>query len=371
MFTKIHIKQFETGLLFKRGELVDVLHPGQHRIFGFNLRTETYDRLQTCFVHAELERLVRLPTMAAELEVVDLKENERAVVWREGRLFAVLRPGINAFWKTPAELTIERFDTDVIEFKHAQLSKIIEWPQARALLTIVDVKAHEEAMLFRDGELIAQRKPGRYAFWRQGGELQTIVVDLREQVLDIQGQEIMTSDKVTLRINLLVTFRVVMALKAVTQVADFNQSLYREAQLALRAAVGTRSLEHLLADKESIGGVVANALKARATEFGLDVTSTGVRDIILPGDMKALLNQVTEAQKAAEANIIKRREETAAARSQANTARLLADSPTLMKMRELEALQDIMKGVKATFIFAGGDVNSQLKELLTTSIKET
>jgi chorismate mutase len=67
----------------------------------------------------------------------------------------------------------------------------------------------------------------------------------------------------------------------------------------------------------------------------------GIRDIILPGEMKDLMNKVTEAKKAAEANLIARRDETAAMRSQANTAKLLADNPILMRPRELEVLEKI------------------------------
>jgi regulator of protease activity HflC (stomatin/prohibitin superfamily) len=73
----------------------------------------------------------------------------------------------------------------------------------------------------------------------------------------------------------------------------------------------------------------------------VEIVSAGVRDVILPGDMKDLMNKVTEARKAAEANLIVRREETAAMRSQANTAKLLENNPTLMRLRELEVLEKI------------------------------
>ena len=99
-------------------------------------------------------------------------------------------------------------------------------------------------------------------------------------------------------------------------------------------------------------------------EFGLVVRGVGLRDIILPGDMKTILNQVIEAQKQAEANLIRRREETAAARSQANTAKLLADNPVLARMKELEALTEILAGAKTTFIFGQGEVGEQIRRLV-------
>ena len=90
----------------------------------------------------------------------------------------------------------------------------------------------------------------------------------------------------------------------------------------------------------------------------------GLRDIILPGDMKTILNEVIMAQKQAEANLIRRREETAAARSQANTAKLLAENPALARMKELEALQEILKGTTATFVLGSGDLAEQVSGLI-------
>src|SRR4029077_13246863 len=102
----------------------------------------------------------------------------------------------------------------------------------------------------------------------------------------------------------------------------------------------------------------------RAGEFGVEVLGVGLRDIILPGDMKLILNQVIAAEKQAEANLIKRREETAAARSQANTAKLLAENPILARMKELELLQEILAGSKATFVFGNGNVADQIRGLI-------
>jgi regulator of protease activity HflC (stomatin/prohibitin superfamily) len=124
-------------------------------------------------------------------------------------------------------------------------------------------------------------------------------------------------------------------------VEDYKQSLYRETQLALRAAVGTVEIDALLADRDSLVETVRRLLSLRAVEFGLTVVGFGIRDIILPGDMKELFNKVVESKKVAEANLITRREETAAMRSQANSAKLLADNPALMRLKELELLEKV------------------------------
>ena len=123
--------------------------------------------------------------------------------------------------------------------------------------------------------------------------------------------------------------------------SDARQALYREAQLALRAVVGARELDQFLTVKDEVSAELAESVRRRAKEFGLEIVSVGIRDVILPGDMKDLMNKVTEAKKAAEANLIARREETAAIRSQANTAKLLVEHPTLMRLLELEVLEKI------------------------------
>ena len=96
-----------------------------------------------------------------------------------------------------------------------------------------------------------------------------------------------------------------------------------------------------MAEKEQVSAELADLIRERAGAFGLEVMAFGIRDVILPGEMKTILNRVTEARKAAEADLLKRREETAAMRSQANTARLLESNQTLMRLRELEVLEKV------------------------------
>ena len=107
------------------------------------------------------------------------------------------------------------------------------------------------------------------------------------------------------------------------------------------AAPPARSPPWMPVKKDVVSAELESAVRERAEDLGLELASVGIRDVILPGDMKDLMNKVTEAKKAAEANLIARREETAAIRSQANTAKLLAESPMLMRLRELEILEKI------------------------------
>jgi regulator of protease activity HflC (stomatin/prohibitin superfamily) len=174
----------------------------------------------------------------------------------------------------------------------------------------------------------------------------------------------MTNDKVTLRMNAIAAYRVTDPRQAVTAIDDVKQALYREVQLALRAVVGARELDALLADKDVVAREVEEQVRKRVGELGLELVSVGVRDVILPGEMKDLMNKVTEAKKAAEANLIVRREETAAMRSQVNTAKLLQDNPTLMRLRELEVLEKIAATSKLNVVLGEKGLADKVMNLL-------
>jgi regulator of protease activity HflC (stomatin/prohibitin superfamily) len=182
--------------------------------------------------------------------------------------------------------------------------------------------------------------------------------------VDVAGQEIMTADKVTLRLNAVVTFKVADPVKAVTTVEDYEQALYREAQLALRGVIGTRELDTLLSDKDAVARELDGIVRVRVAGFGVEVVALGIRDVILPGEMKDLMNKVTEAKKAAEAALITRREETAAMRSQANTAKILESSPTLMRLRELEVLEKVSEKANLTVVLGEGGLADRVVKLL-------
>ena len=369
------IKSYEKGFLFCYGDFDQLLEPGKYRLWSrlwslTRRRIDVVSTLVTKFEHPILDVLIKNRALRDALTIVELTDQERAVVWKDGRLAYILGPGRHAFWNEPYKVDIEVFDTNTLRFDHPKLEAIMSLAGSSKWLIGVDVAEHEDALLIKDGEIVETLRKGRHVFWTNVGRVTWKTVDRREQVADVAGQEIMTKDKVTLRVNLVVTYQVTDAIKAVTVVNDYGQALYREAQLVLRAAVGTRTLDALLADKESVSGEVRNALASRASDFGVAVNSVGLKDIILPGEMKAILNQVIEAEKSAQANLIKRREETAAARSQANTAKLLAENPTLARMKELEQLAEILSGTRSTFVFGSGDLCEQVSSLVGGSPTE-
>ena len=338
---RIKIRQHERGLLFKDRDFQRLLTPGRHWIWGLSMRVERVSVRDVELQHPDLEVIVRSGALEGQAEVLDLKDNQRALVWIDGRFGRLLGPGLHVLWKVFHDVRVEILDAGKIRFEHDALPLVLASSDRSALLEQASVESGHAALLFRDGRHIETLKPGTYALWKDVGRLRVLHVDLREQVLDIAGQDIMTADKVTLRLNAVLTYKVADAIRAVTVVDDYVQALYREAQLALRAVIGTRELDQLLADKDAVAGELDAIVGERARAFGLEIVSLGIRDLILPGEMRDLMNRVTEAKKAAEANLVARREETAAMRSQANTAKILESNPMLMKLKELEVLEKV------------------------------
>ncbi len=344
----IRIRPFEVGLYFRDGAFRGLLEPGRHWFFDplGRVRVEVVSRRAPWLVHEQLDVIVKTGVLDGRAEIVDLKDDQRALVWIDGRFSHLLGPGLYAYWTEFRTVRIEVIDARPVRFVHPELPVVVKAAQADRVLDTSLVPAGHVGAWFRDGAFVEALPPGRHAFWKNVAEVKVVPVDTRELMLDVAGQDIMTADKVTLRLNAVVGYRVADARRALLAADDARQALYREAQLVLRAVVGARELDGFLTDKDGVVRELEQGLRRRGTALGLEVLTAGVRDVILPGEMKELLNKVTEAKKAAEANLIARREETAAMRSQANTAKLLQDNPTLMRLRELEALEKVAASAK-------------------------
>jgi regulator of protease activity HflC (stomatin/prohibitin superfamily) len=366
LFHRFKVREHERGLLFKDREFKAVLPPGRHFVWDplLKVSVDVVSVRDVWLVHRDLDVIAKSGALGDEARVVDLKDHERAVVWVDGRLAAVLNPDVYALWTIFHDVRVEVFDARAVRFEHADLAVIAQARSAAPLLEAVTVEAGHAGLYFKDGRHEATLGPGAHAFWKGVAKARILDVDLREQVVDVAGQEIMTADKVTLRLNAVVTYKVADPLKAVSAVEDYRQALYREAQLALRGVIGTRELDTLLSDKDAVARELDGIVRARVAGFGLEVVALGIRDVILPGEMKDLMNKVTEAKKAAEAVLITRREETAAMRSQANTAKILESSPTLMRLRELEVLEKVSEKANLTVVLGEKGLADRVVKLL-------
>jgi hypothetical protein len=353
-------------MLFKDGEFAGVLGAGRHWFFDplQKIRVDVASQRAPWLIHRDLDMIVKADVLGDEAMVLDLKDYERALVWIDGRFDRILDSGRYAIWTRFKKVEVEILDARAVLFDHKDLNVILKSPDIGLVLNVFTIEEGHVGVYFKDGAYVKTLQPGEYASWQRVGRVKLYSIDMREKVLDVSGQELMTADKVSLRMNAVVNYRIADARKSVEQVNDVEQALYREAQLALRAIVGTRELDTLLADKQAVANDLETVMRKRVDDFGVRVITLGIRDIILPGEMKTLLNQVIEAKKASEANAIARREETAAVRSQMNTAKLMDSTPGLMRLRELEVLEKIAQTSKLNVVLGEKGLAERVVNLL-------
>ncbi|MEN6449379.1 MAG: slipin family protein [Thermoguttaceae bacterium] len=363
-----NIRRYEIGLLFRDGEFRGLLDAGRHWFLDPLRKTQidVVSQRSPWLIHEKLDVVVKSGSLKDRAIVLDLKDNERALVWIDGRFSHILPPGLYAYWTGFRDVAVQivQANAENVRFQHKDFQVIIRSAAAERVLDTFAVEQGQVGVLFKDGDYVETLPPGKYAFWKNVAKVSLVPVELRETMLDIGGQEIMTADKVTLRLNAVATYRVADAYKALSTADNACQALYREAQLALRAVIGSRELDQFLADKELVAKELETTLRQRVISLGLEVISLGIRDVILPGEMKDLMNKVTEAKKAAEANLIARREETAAMRSQVNTAKLLEGNPTLMRLRELEVLEKVAVNSKLNVLLGEKGLADRVVNLL-------
>ena len=363
---RITIAQHERGLLFRNRSFEAVLEPGVHRIFDPLKRTEVqvYDLTVPEFEHPRVDFLMEQAREIVEryFAVVQIGSSEVGVVYKNGKVSGVLAPSTRQlYWRGAIEVRVDRHDISQEFELPKDLAKVLaraKLPLATAVTEAVsatEVPDTAIGLLIVDGELAQVLQPGLHAFWKFQRALKIELVDRRVQAMEVAGQEILTRDKVSLRVNLTALWQVLDAVMARSTLANFVEFLYKELQFALREAVGARTLDELLGDKGALDREIGDAVRAKLEKHGLALQSVGVKDVILPGEMKTILNQVVEAEKVAQANLIRRREETAATRSLLNTARLMDENPTLLRMKELETLEKVTEKIDKLTVFGGLD----------------
>ena len=366
-FERVTVKKNERGLLLRNGDFERVLQPGTHWLWGGldTLRVEAFALEQPVFTHALADYLMAKEpaVVAAEFVRVQLSETQVGLRSENSALVEVLAPATRRlYWRAQVDVKVEVIDIgESAEVPTAVAARLVQTQmRQRAMAGLagvlqVQVPEHGAGILCVDGKVERLLAAGSYAFWKFNRNVAVEAVDLRLQAVEVTGQDILTRDKVGLRLNLSATWRYVDVLKAFTQLAKPAEHLYRELQFGLRAAVGTRTLDELLENKTVIDEVVTAHVRSKLAAYGIDLDGVGVKDIVLPGEMKTILAQVVEAEKAAQANVIRRREETAATRSLLNTAKVMEGNPIALRMKELETLERVAERIDKISVFGGLD----------------
>lgn len=364
MIKKISVRKDQLALLSRNGDYYKVLPAGEHLLPWLNtpeVLLITLDGSEVPDVLADYLRRFQPDWGERYCVVADLSETEAGALYMDGILLEILPPSTRRlYWRVEDDLTLVRMNTQQVQVQTEVMNAVLQ-PRRKgavkgrdAILT-VQVPAWHVGVLKIDGETQALLPPGLTAYWKINHLVEAEVVDTRLQVLEVSGQEILTKDKVNLRINLAANWRYSDVLLAFSQLTKPVDHLYRELQFALREAVGTRTLDELLEDKQVIDDVVSEQVKSRMLPFGMEIASLGVKDIVLPGDMKNILAQLVEAEKSAQANVIRRREETAATRSLLNTAKVMENNPVALRLKELETLERVAERIDNISVFGGLD----------------
>jgi SPFH domain/Band 7 family protein len=252
-FKRATIAQHERGLVFRNRSFKTILEPGVYRIFDPLKRVDVqvYDLTVTEFEHARVDFLVEeaRATIEKYFTIVELGDREVGVVYKNGRVAGLVAPGKRQlYWRGPVDVRVDKFDFSKEFELPRELAKLLARAkpplagQVAEAVTAVEVADTTVALLIVDGELAKVLEPGLHAFWKYQRALKTELVDRRVQSMEVAGQEILTRDKVSLRVNLTALWQALDVVKARAELTNFVEFLYKELQFALREAVGTRTL---------------------------------------------------------------------------------------------------------------------------------
>ncbi|GAA5031632.1 peptidase [Marivirga lumbricoides] len=352
----------KVGLVFRNGEYKRVLTAGTWWISPFE-ELVRYDMDRPFHSAISLNILLRDEKLAELLEIVEVQDNEIALQYEDGKFKTVLTSGRYAFWKGIVNYSFVKSDLSKVEITERIEKSTFERRELLPYLRVFVVESFEKGVLYIDGKFERILTNGTYFFWKNSTPVKVDKVDLRQLQLELAGQEILTKDKAALRVNFVAQYKVVDIEKAMIVNKEFEKQLYTLIQLALREFIGTFSLDELLERKESVADFIMKSLSTKANALGVEVMDCGIRDIILPGEVKEIMNQVLVAQKQAQANVIMRREETASTRSLLNTAQLMESNEMLFKLKEMEYVEKIADKIGQITVAGNGQVLDQLKSI--------
>lgn len=359
LWKRIAVGDQERVLVAKNGRFKRIYLPGEYRVFvapGVSLTVEKHNVRDVIFRSSWTDYLIQERPEIAERYFTRVETNDVqvAMVYVDRKLFTILTPAKHVlFWREPAQVTAEVIDViadpEIPQPILSALERVIREPVA-AVSTVEEGKT---GLLYVDNRLARTLAPGKYGFWTVAGKPRVDAVDVRRQTMEVPGQEILSRDKVSLRVNISAEYQVRNPVLAKQAVTNFETYLYRLLQLTMRQALGKKTLEEILAEKTEVDESAAAVVRSEMIAIGVEVGAIALKDIILPGDMRDILNQVVSAEKQAQANLIRRREETAATRSLLNTAKLLEDNPILVRLKELETLEKLVEKVDRLTVTGG------------------
>ena len=351
------IHEGQRALVYENGVLARFLGPGRHRVHRWFTEVEVHHVPAGQRVTELLPGMERvLP--AEDARMLEVAAHELALISFRGQPLKVVGPGEWVLWQFAG-----RVDADVVDLRPLRAEVPARfWNLVSGFVRTQVVRPWQRAVVFADGEQVDVLAEGSFVLSHFDRALEVVMLDMREQELQVTGQELITADKVTLRLNVLFKYRIEDPVAAVSGTTSLHDALYAEVQLAARTAVAGVTVDQLLEQRVELAGSMVADVAERVKPWGVHAARLDIKDVVLPGDMKVLLNQVIEAEKRAAAQNILRREETAATRSLANTARLLESNPVLLRLKELELYKDMAERIpNLSVVVSPADVQRQLQ----------
>ncbi len=362
---KVIIEENEKGFLFNNGVFIKTLNSGKYiTMFGKQIRKVKIDDQRINVCGADTRLFLRDADFKKNTVAFEAKSGELTLHFVNGVYIEKLSAGEHFFWTENREHTFLRVDLSKPELPKDFPPYLFYLPPVSTYIMKAEVSEKQKGLLFYDKKFIRLLDAGTYYFVKGTVKVEVENVETCLQQQDIVGQEILTSDKVSLRINCVCSYKVTDYVKIKTETDDYKSQLHTAVQLALRDFVGERKFDEILAAKNEMSAYISERLKAKEKELYIKIDEAAVKDIILPGEIRDIMNTVLIAEKRAQANVITRREEVASTRSLLNTARLMDENKTLYKLKELEYVERICEKVGNINLNGGGDILTQLTAAL-------
>ncbi len=362
---KYQINQNQCGFLMKDGRFVKTIYSGTYhflKTFGYEVIVEDMEGL-VGFNKVPKEILLKEDeTFAAKVLHVVIPQGFIGILKKSGVIQKVLTETEYLYWNV-----WNRYDVELLDMTDPETAADV----GKACLAQIPLKYYKKieiqpgelGILYYDNQVARELGTGTYYYWTYSKDVLCRVVDLKSRPLEISGQEILTADRIGVRINLMCTYKVVEPRVMIETIKNLENQVYSCVQLVIREYIGKYRLDELLEQKEDISQFIFRRLKEVEGDYCIRFQSAGIKDIILPGEIRDIMNTVLVAERRAQANVITRREEVASTRSLLNTAKLMDENKTLYKLKEMECLERICAQVGSIQV-GGGALLEQLQALV-------
>lgn len=367
---KYIIRDNQAGFVLKNGVFRKMVTAGIYyfsRMAGYTVQIEEMSG-EMNYLDVPYQVLERDPAFREATVHMEIPDGSAGFLYMNGKLTSFATRKDYVFWNV-----FDKYEMKVVSMEETligpELTKQMLSMVPERFYTEVRVGEGEAGLVYFDNVMQEPLSRGVYRFWNYNQIVTYTVIDMKQKELDIVGQEILTKDKIGIRMNVACMYKVRDAVEFAASISDLKTQLYPAVQLAIREIVGNYRLDEILEAKEQISKEIFGALKEREEMFCVNFLTAGIKDIILPGEIREIMNSVLVAEKAAQANVISRREEVASTRSLLNTAKLMEENQTLYKLKELEYLERICEKVGEISVNGSAGIVEQLGKMMGTGQK--